>query len=228
MKALAFALLAFLAWPSVGAAATIVVDTGHTEIAGGSRAANGVPEFRINRSMAEQVIEALVVRGHEVIDPHALGEDGSLLSRVKRTSRADLFISIHHDSIQPHYLKAGRQREFAGFAVFVSAKNVHRDPSLRCSIALGDALIAAGGRPSKYHAEPIKGENRPLLDPARGIHRFDDLVVLKGAQSPAVLLEVGVIVNPDELERLTDPRWVATTAAAIGEAVHRCVGNANR
>ena len=56
--------------------------------------------------------------------------------------------------------------------------------------------MAAGEKPSLYHAEPIAGENRPLLDRRLGVHRFDGLAVLKTATMPAVLVEAGVIVNP--------------------------------
>ena len=56
--------------------------------------------------------------------------------------------------------------------------------------------------PSLHHAEPIKGEGRPIVDPALGVFRFDGLSVLKSAQVPAVLLEAGVIVNPEEERRL--------------------------
>ena len=49
-----------------------------------------------------------------------------------------------------------------------------------------------------HHAENIPGENRELLNTTMGIYRFDDLIVLKKTNIPAVLLEVGVIVDPDD------------------------------
>ena len=50
--------------------------------------------------------------------------------------------------------------------------------------------------PTLHHAEKIKGENRELIDRELGIYLFDDLVVLRTAQCPAVLFESGVIINP--------------------------------
>jgi len=46
-----------------------------------------------------------------------------------------------------------------------------------------------------HHAEQ---ENRELLDGNRSIYSFDDLIVLKGLNSPAVLLEAAVAVNRQE------------------------------
>ena len=39
--------------------------------------------------------------------------------------------------------------------------------------------------PTFHHAEPIKGENRELVNRDLGIYRFDDLIVLKSAATPA-------------------------------------------
>ena len=61
--------------------------------------------------------------------------------------------------------------------------------------------MAAGEKPSLYHAEPIAGENRPLLAPPPGRASLDGLAVLKTATMPAVLVEAGVIVNPDDEAR---------------------------
>ena len=97
--------------------------------------------------------------------------------------------------MQQKYIDAGRQREFAGFSIFVSQRN----PATRKACAAPRRSARRWWRrakPSLYHAEPIAGENRPLLDRRLGVHRFDGLAVLKTATMPAVLVEAGVIVNP--------------------------------
>ena len=85
--------------------------------------------------------------------------------------------------------------------------------------ALGVAMRRQGLMPTLHHAEPIKGENRELVNPDLGIYRFDDLIVLKSAPMPAALLECGVIVNrAEEAELLTEERQ-QKAVAAIHQAV---------
>lgn len=54
------------------------------------------------------------------------------------------------------------------------------------------ALVKAGFTPTLHHWAQ---EHRPIIDPAKGVYAFDDLLVLNNAKMPAVLLECGVIVN---------------------------------
>ena len=67
--------------------------------------------------------------------------------------------------------------------------------------------------PTLHHAEKIPGEGRKLMDKDLGLYEFDDLIVLKTAAMPAVLLECGVIVNRSEEASLQTP-----------EIQHRIVG----
>lgn len=211
-----------LAFAPASHAATIFVDTGHSAARQGAVAQDGTGEHELNRQMATQLIDHLRAMGHQVRDVEGEGYNRSLVSRVLDTERADLFISIHHDSIQEMFLEAGRAGEFSGFSVFVSGQAQELDGSLRCAISVGESMLAAGQPPSHYHAQPIPGEGRPLLDARRGIHQYDGLAVLRHAKSPAILLEVGVMVNPMELEKLRDPRWAAQTAAHIAYGISAC------
>lgn len=136
---------------------------------------------------------------------------------------ASLLVSIHHDSVQPRYLSPweteGRKQfysdSFSGYGLFVSAKNGGFAESQAVAADIADVLLANGMHPSLHHAEPIPGENRPLLDARRGIYQFDDLVVLKTAVMPAVLIEAGVIVNRDEELRVASLEYREKIARAI-------------
>lgn len=226
MRLIALALAALLAGRAH--AATVAIDTGHSPTRAGVTAADGRGEFEMNRILARAVIARLQARGHRVIDVHAIGADRTLSSRAAAAKGADLLVSIHHDSIQQAWLDAGHATRYGGFSVFLSGRNAQVQRSWQCAAALGEAMLAAGERPSLYHATPIPGENRPLLDAARGVHRFDNLVVLKAAPTAAVLLEAGVIINPNELPRLRDPRWIANTAAQIVAGIERCTSPSAR
>lgn len=203
-------------------AAWIIVDAGHTPAHPGATGASGRVEHLYNLDLSKAVTDDLQTAGERVTRTGASEREIALAERPNAEPKADFFISIHHDSIQQAWIDAGRRREFKGYAIFVSELNPHYERSLACAKAIGERLLAAGETPSLYHATPIKGENRPLIDKRLGIHRFDDLVVLKTAPMPAVLVEAGVIVNPDEEPRLADPATIAKLADAISKGVVEC------
>jgi len=198
-------------------AAQIVVDTGHTPLTQGAISANGLPEYGYNLYLSNAVAQSLREAGFEVAQVAADGEEIDLHERALRFPKAQLFVSLHHDSIRQEWIDAGRRGEFSGFSVFVSIKNPDYPQSLACAKAIGAGLLEAGEHPSLYHADI-----RPLLDERVGVHQFDDLVVLKTAPIPAVLVEAGVIANPDEAVRLADPAVANKLADAIAKGIRNC------
>lgn len=203
----------------------VVIDTGHTPARPGATGASGRVEYRYNLDLSAAVAERLHADGDRVMRTAADGREIALSARSTQAPDADLFVSIHHDSIQQPFIDAGRQREFRGFAIFVSERNPAYAKSLNCARAIAGQLLAAGERPSLYHAQPIRGENRPLIDAHLGIHRFDDLVVLRTAPIAAVLVEAGVIVNPDEEARLARPETIDRLSGAIASGIQACVAS---
>ena len=117
----------------------------------------------------------------------------SLAARTSTSKGAHLFLSLHHDSIQQSWIDDGKRGDYSGYSVFVSRKNPMFPQSLWCAQNVGWSLGKIGEHPSLYHATPEKGENRRLLDESAGVHLYNDLVVLKTAQAPAILVEAGVI-----------------------------------
>jgi N-acetylmuramoyl-L-alanine amidase len=208
----------------------IALDVGHSLAKPGATSARGVHEFAFNRELAMAVQAVLADRGWPT---RLIGDGGDvtdLTARSRAASGADFLLSLHHDSVQPHYLQtwqvAGETRpysdRFAGFSLFVSRANPDPPKSLACATAIGAALRAAGFAPSLHHAEPIAGENRPLLGTENGVYAYDRLVVLRTATIPAVLLEAGIIVNRDEEVVLSRPETRAAIAGAIAAGLAGC------
>jgi len=224
-----FVLLVFLTFPA--GAAKIALDVGHYLKKPGVISARGVAEFQYNLQLAQEVEAALRKAGHvtRMIGENGMAED--LGSRAPRARGMDLFISIHHDSVQPRFLSTweyeGGARNysdrFSGYSLFVS--RLHPDPgkSLKCASAIGAALKQAGFTASRYHADPILGESRPFADEENGVHYFDNLAVLKTARVPALLFEAGVIVNRDEELRMRDPAVRGKIVAAIVSGAGVCL-----
>jgi N-acetylmuramoyl-L-alanine amidase len=213
-------------------AANVAIDVGHFLEKPGAMSARGVPEFEYNLRLARELEAGLRRAGHKIF---LIGDDGLSSDLGKRSPRAsgmDLFISVHHDSVQPRYLSAWEYEggthwyagdPFAGFSLFVSRLNPHTRTSLKCASAVGAALRHAGFKPSRYHADPVLGESRPFADEANGVHYFDNLAVLKTATIPAPLFEAGVIVNRDEELTMRDPAVRQRIVEGIVAGVATCL-----
>jgi N-acetylmuramoyl-L-alanine amidase len=199
----------------------VALDVGHYAGEPGAISASGVPEFDYNLALARQVRAALERAGMRVRMIGERGDYDELLARTRAARGASLFVSIHHDSVKQRLLaEAGR---FSGFALFVSRRNPHAAQSLACASAIGARLRAAGFAASRYHADPEAGEGRPFADEANGVHWFDDLAVARSAAMPAVLLEAGVIVNPQEERRMADAGVRESIARAVAQGVEQCL-----
>ncbi len=213
----------------------IVLDAGHTEEEPGAISARGVPEFGFNVNLAQDISKALIGQGFLKTDLLVTRGRGrsALHSRPAYANRAgaDLFLSIHHDSVQPAYLEkwdyGGKTRYFSdkfnGYSMFVSAENPRNEQSMRFAVLLAGELQSRGLSFTKHHAENIPGERKPLLDPQHGIYRYDKLVVLRENRAPAVLLEAGIIVNrQEETEAASPERRGAIASAVVSAITHFC------
>ncbi len=148
-------------------------------------------------------------------------EDRLLYDRTAAAVGADFFVSIHHDSVKPEYMPVAAS--FSGYSLFISRLNPQPQKSLACASAIGSQLRAAGLAPSRYHADPVLGEERSYADEVNGVHFFDNLAVARTASMPSVLVEAGVIVNRDEERRLSDPEVRERIARAIAGGIQACL-----
>jgi N-acetylmuramoyl-L-alanine amidase len=199
----------------------VAVDVGHYLAEPGVISASGRAEFEYNRDLAFILRSFLERNGLPV---RLIGEKGDyavLHYRTRDARGADLFVSIHHDSVKERLLP--RAGEFSGFSLFVSRDNPHLARSLACASRMGKSLRQKGFAPSRYHADAVLGESRPFADEENGVHYFDNLAVARTAAMPAVLVEAGVIVNREEDKRMLDPQVQARIAAALAEGVAECL-----
>ena len=214
------------------AAFRVVVDVGHTVEKPGADSSRGATEYSFNLRLADEVQQALVTAGFEKtvrLITQAAPVRG-LLERAERANsmHADLFISIHHDSVPDNLLETweyeGQQRSFSdrfkGYALFISNENGNRKGSLEFGHFLGEELEARGLRYTPHYTLPLMGRRRhELLDAEAGVYRYDQLVVLRKTLMPAVLMEAGSIINRDEELELATPERRAATSAAVAAAV---------
>jgi len=193
----------------------VAIDIGHTKRQGGAISAHGICEYDYNREVALLLFSELIKLGF--VKSFIINENGDDISLIKRAnqandSRANLLISIHHDSVQPIYLLSWRYKGnnllycdlFRGYSIFISDENENFSSNFLFADLLGSELLNRGFHPSLHHAELIKGENRKLISKEKGIYEFNNLVILKSAHIPAVLLECAVIKNRGEEDSINN------------------------
>lgn len=199
----------------------IVIDPGHSPQSPGATSCTGTSEYIYNTALAKFVIAHVASRHLPVVLTCNADQELSLADRAKLAKGKTLFLSIHHDSVQPQFITWKNQRPCSdkaeGFSIFISSKNSHYAQSLNYARRLGAALRNRGLKPSQHHGEKIARENKRLIDPPNGVYLYDDLVVLKNADAPAILLEASVIVNPHDEAKAASKAYKSQLANAIAE-----------
>lgn len=210
----------------------VAVDVGHTIQAPGALSARNFPEYGFNLRLAQQIQQKLIADGF--INTMLLVTEGearpSLFKRATTANEipADLFLSIHHDSV-PDWLLEDWEFEgtpshfsdrFSGYSLFVSRDNPDYDASLLFATVLGRQLRARGLQYARQYTEPFMGKHQhELVNADLGIYRYDQLIVLKETKMPSVLLEAGSIINRDEEIQMNSPERRDMITASVGEAV---------
>lgn len=211
-----------------------ILDVGHTPQAPGATSARGVPEYDFNLRLAQRIEREMQARGFAKTT--LLLTDGEqlpgLVARVTKANkaRADLFISIHHDSV-PEALLAnwdflgavGRHNDqFKGHSIFVSNQHPRYAKSVAFARTLGLALKSHGLEYTPHYTDRIMGtRRRQLIDREAGVYRFDRLYVLMQTKMPAVLLEAGSIIHRDEELLMESPERQAQIAEGVTDAVEK-------
>ena len=210
----------------------VMIDIGHTPRHPGATSASGAPEHTFNRRFATELMQALGAQTNYRVELAYGGRpDLDVHRRAKIIAGVDrgVLLSIHHDSVQPKYLQSwdhqGRTQRysdrFSGFSLFVSGLAPGFIESAALGQTIGQQFVEAGFSPTLHHNEKLPGENRPLINEGLGLYRFDELAVLRYAKVPAVLIELGIIVNRRDEERLNDVAYRKRLQSAIVSAMRR-------
>ena len=215
----------------------IVLDVGHTAESEGAISARNVAEFVFNLRLARRIEEKLKAEGFA--ETRLLLTEGrarpSLARRVASANalHADLFLSIHHDSVPNSLLEdwefEGKKRHFndrfSGYSVFVSRDSPDFKTSLAFAELVAKDMKAEGLQYARQYTLAIMGRyQHPLLNKETGVYSYDELVVLKSTRMPAVLLEAGSIINRDEELKMDSPERQDIIGSAIAAAAKEFCG----
>jgi N-acetylmuramoyl-L-alanine amidase len=214
----------------------VVIDPGHGGIDPGALGRKGIHEKRITLAMARQLRDALVARGRYQV---VMTRDRDIFVRLReriamaRAAGADLFISLHADSIKNRRVRGASvytlsekssDREAADLAAKENKADLIAGIDLTGeSTEVTNILIDLAQRETMNHsavfASVLVGEMRKRVKFLRRSHRFAGFAVLKAPDVPSVLIEMGYLSHAGDERRLLNPAYRAALAGAIANAV---------
>jgi N-acetylmuramoyl-L-alanine amidase len=220
---------------------TIVIDPGHGGVDSGAAGAAGA-EKDIVLAVARQLNRELLATGrYRVVMTRTSDVFVSLDRRLKLSQehRAQLFISLHTDSLEKREL-AGAIR---GATIYTLSQRASDEQARRLADKENAADLLAGAQLSAANAEDdVKTilydllaretdglslnfrqlmlkqmHNRIRL--SRDPQRAANFVVLRQAETPAVLIELGFISHAEEEKQMRSHEWQRQIATAITAAI---------
>jgi N-acetylmuramoyl-L-alanine amidase len=223
--------------PRAGDLPLVVLDPGHGGVDVGASGADGTPEKAIVLEFARELRAALERTGR--VRVALTREDDSFVRlddrvRFARERHAALFLSIHADSLNRFLGVSGASiytlserasdQEAAAYAERENRSDaiagVDTPPD---APEVADILFDLMHRETKnfsvHFARLLIEELRPHVRLVRNPHRFAGFRVLRAADVPSALLELGYLSNRNDLRQLMNPQWRARTAEAIARAI---------
>ena len=214
----------------------IALDAGHGGVDPGASGASGTLEKDVVLAAVEALKAELESRGNYKV-VLTRGDDNfiTLKDRVRagRAGKADLFISLHADSVSDasvHGASIYTLSETASDSVAAELEESENASDIISGVDLSGEndevstiLIDLAQRETKNRASVFAQMVLPELDKQTGLiskpHRFAGFRVLKAPDVPSVLIELGFLSNATDEERLTSPKWRRSAARAIARAV---------
>ncbi|MBX3567294.1 MAG: N-acetylmuramoyl-L-alanine amidase [Rhizobiaceae bacterium] len=225
---------------------TIVIDAGHGGIDGGAEGASGTVEKEITLAFARSLADDLRrTNRYAVFLTRNTDEFLRLDDRVRiaRQHEADLFISIHADTISQKGIRGATVYTVSDTASDADAQALADRENLSDQLAgievqdenhqVADILVDLIRREthafSIAFARTLVGELSDTVGLINNPHRFAGFRVLKAPDVPSVLVELGYLSNPKDEAQLRDPAWrdkaVQSIAGAISQfATSRAAG----
>ena len=211
----------------------IVIDAGHGGVDPGALGANGVYEKHVTLNMAKALKEELEKTGrYKVLLTREKDSYLKLYKRVEfaRMNHADLFISLHADSIgksnvsgasiytlsekasdEQTALLADRENRADLIAGMDLDTNDEQVATILVDLTMRDTMNQSKFFANKLVSHMEDSTIRMLENP----HRYAGFAVLKAPDIPSVLIEMGFMSNPKEASQLNKPEYRRTMARSL-------------
>jgi len=216
----------------------VVIDPGHGGVDPGAIGVSGIYEKYITLAVARELKASLEKNGRYKV---YLTRDRDIFIRLRdrvaiaRQYNADLFISLHADSVANPQLK--------GLSVYTLSQNASDSEAQALADKENKADLIAGIDLSHESADVanilIDLAQRETMNRSAGFaggvvdevgreqtllgntHRFAGFAVLKAPDVPSVLVEMGYLSNEAEERNLRQPEYRVKLAKGISRAVDR-------
>lgn len=216
----------------------VVLDPGHGGIDGGARGISGILEKDVTLAFARVLRDELKKYSHINV---ALTRDSNvflrLSERVKKAQEfdADLFISIHADTINLHSLRGATVYTISDKASDAIAKSLAENENkvdlldglpADESLEVTDILLDLTRR--ETHVFSVNFANSVIsnlfksnINLINNPHRYADFQVLRAPDIPSVLIEIGYLSNKEDEELLNNPQWRKQMAISIAHSIRQ-------
>ncbi len=215
---------------------TVVIDPGHGGIDGGARGVSGAVEKDITLAFAIELKKKLEVSGNVQV---YMTRDTDVFLRlservaVARQHEADLFISVHADTIRYRSVRGATVYTVSNKASDEVAQAIANNENLADQYAgiapaevtheVSDILLDLLRRETQTFsirfARSLVGEMSQSVELIKNPHRFAGFRVLTAPDVPSVLLELGYLSNPMDEALLLDPTWRQKAEDSVVAAV---------
>lgn len=222
----------------------IAVDAGHGGIDTGAIGADTkMEEKAVTLAFAQELAETL--NREPGIKAFLTRDDDSFLSLservlIARQKQAKLFISLHADTLKQHDIRGATVYTISDKASDHLAASLAERENLSDQLAgvplsdepaeVADILIDLTRRETQAFsvtlARSIISSFEGQINLINNPHRFAGFQVLRAADVPSILLELGFMSNKEDEKLLVDPAWRKKVAERIAAAVRRYRGGA--
>ncbi len=220
---------------------TIVIDAGHGGIDGGANGVTGTVEKDITLTFARELkarleqerrFQLVMTRDEDVF----VRLDDRV--RIARQAEADLFISIHADSIRARGVNGATVYTVSDKASDEDARELAERENMADQIAgipatdenrdVVDILTELVRREthgfSLRFARTLVGQLSDEVDMIKNPHRQAGFRVLRAPDVPSVLIELGYLSDAGDEGRLNDPQWRSKAIQSICSAISTFAG----
>lgn len=215
----------------------IVIDPGHGGIDGGAIGVKSkILEKDITLAIAKTLGKKLETAGpFDVKFTRTEDVFVSLKSRLEFTQRnkADLMISLHADSLRQHFVRGATVYTLAKKASDALSKEIADSENLTDIVAglavpdnkdevfdiLADLTLRETKRFSKAFSKDLISHLQTKIKMIKNPQRSASFAVLKNAEIPSVLIEMGYLSNKSDEIMLSNRDWQGQVAEAIKDSV---------